>query len=480
MPNVAQLLAALPADDDVAPDPVQQQRLAELLAKLSMRPVPTGALGRFWRLTGLHAKVGLAYTMHWLRGWFQRAERHERDRVDTHFNSAYRLLETMGYLRGAVMKVGQTLANFPDIVPEQFVDTLERLHFQAPPMHYALIRELLHDELGGDPEEVFDAFETEAFAAASLGQVHRARLKSGEWVAVKVQYPGIARTIRSDFRTLTALMTPLRLSREWESVKSRMEFIRRALEVETDYQQEADYQERARALFREDDGIVVPRVFRELSTRRVLTMEHIDGRHIHEFLADRPTQEQRNAYGEKLIRAWYRMFYAGRMNYVDIHPGNLLFLDDGRLGVLDFGCVVEHNDADWEMMRIGDRPLTTGDRAERMAFVKQWLGLPPDAPDDDSLKLLDQYAEASWRPRFTKGAFDFGDPQEFRRAFDLFLEMIRRRYTRGRPVDAYISRWDFGYRSLLYRLQARIDVTPIAEEEVKATGWDRSGYAMSA
>jgi hypothetical protein len=187
----------------------------------------------------------------------------------------------------------------------------------------------------------------------------------------------------------------------------------------------------------------------------------------------------RNAFGEKLLRAWYRLFYAGRMNYIDIHPGNLLFLDDGRLGLLDFGCMIEHNDEEWELMRIGDRPLTTGRRDERIAFVKQWLGLPADAPDDDSIKLLDEYAEATWKPRFSGGEFDFGDPQEFRRAFDLFLQMIRKRYTRGRPVDAYITRWDFSYRSVLYRLQARIDVRPIAEEEVQATGWDRSGYALS-
>ncbi|HUG92960.1 MAG TPA: AarF/ABC1/UbiB kinase family protein [Planctomycetaceae bacterium] len=479
MPTVAQLLSAVPAEDDAPPATPADEKLRALFARLSLRPVPTGALGRFWRLTGLHAKIGLAYGMHWLRGWFQNAERQERHRLDTHLNAAYRLLETMGYLRGAVMKVGQTLANFPDIVPAEFVDTLERLHFDAPPMHYGLVRELLHDELGGDPEDVFDSFETEAFAAASLGQVHRARLKTGERVAVKVQYPGIARTIRADFRGLTALLTPLRLSREWESVKSRLDFIRRALEVETDYEQEARFQERARALFREDDGIVVPRVYSEFSTRRVLTMEYLEGSHVREFLAGQPPQAARNAYGEKLLRAWYRLFYAGRMNYIDIHPGNLVFMDDGRLGLLDFGCVIEHADEEWELMRIGDRPLTTGRRDERIAFVKQWLGLPPDAPEDESMRLLDEYAESTWRPRFAGGEFDFGDPQEFRRAFDLVLQMMRKRYTRGRPVDAYITRWDFAYRSMLYRLQARIDVRPIAEEEVKATGWDRSDYALS-
>ena len=110
----------------------------------------------------------------------------------------------MGYLRGAVMKVGQALANFPDILPDQFVDTLERLNFQAPPMHFALLREQIRNELGRDPEEAFAAFDTRAFAAASLGQVHHAVSSGGESLAVKIQYPGIARAIRSDFRAPSA------------------------------------------------------------------------------------------------------------------------------------------------------------------------------------------------------------------------------------------------------------------------------------
>jgi predicted unusual protein kinase regulating ubiquinone biosynthesis (AarF/ABC1/UbiB family) len=259
-----------------------------------------------------------------------------------------------------------------------------------------------------------------------------------------------------------------------------MDYIRRALEIETDYEQEARVQERARGLFREDDQIVVPRVYREFSTRRVLTMDYLDGRHVHDFLAENPSQVVRNEYGEKLLRAWYRLFYAGRMNYVDIHPGNLLFLEDGRLGLLDFGCMVEHTAEEWELMRLSDRPLTTGRREERLVFLKLWLGLPADAPEDDSLKLLDQFAEALWRPRSVGGEFNFADEHSFRHCIDLFFEMMRRRYTRGRPVDVYINRWDFAYRAMLYRLRAQLDVSRIAEEEVKITGWDRSGYALSA
>jgi predicted unusual protein kinase regulating ubiquinone biosynthesis (AarF/ABC1/UbiB family) len=119
-------------------------------------------------------------------------------------------------MRGAVMKIGQTLANFPDITPREFVDTLQQLHYAAPPMHWSLLREMVHDELGDDPENPFAEFDKQAFAAASLGQVPRARLKSGEEVAVKIQYPGIARAIQSDFRNFLLFLLPARVN--WRGI----------------------------------------------------------------------------------------------------------------------------------------------------------------------------------------------------------------------------------------------------------------------
>ena len=190
---------------------------------------------------------------------------------------AVRLLDSMSYLRGAVMKVGQTLANFPDIVPREFIETLDRLYYEAPPMHWSLQREMASNELGDDPEAVFASFEKRAFAAASLGQVHRARLKTGEEVAVKIQYPGIARTIREDFRNFFLYLLPGRLGKDWENIKDQFDELRMRLERETDYEAEAAVLAKVRPLFREDDGIVVPRVYPQHSTFRVLTMERLDG-----------------------------------------------------------------------------------------------------------------------------------------------------------------------------------------------------------
>src|SRR5262249_1333874 len=162
---------------------------------------------------------------------------------------------------------------------------------------------------------------------------------------------------------------PARLSRDWENTKEQWDDLRMRLEHETDYEREAATLERVRPLFHDDDGIVVPRVHRQWCTPRILTMERLDGLHLDAFLATNPSQEVRNEFAKKILRAWYRMMYAGRLLYADMHPGNFLFMEDGWLGILDFGFMLELDDTLWELMRKMDRPLTTGRRDERIASL---------------------------------------------------------------------------------------------------------------
>jgi predicted unusual protein kinase regulating ubiquinone biosynthesis (AarF/ABC1/UbiB family) len=464
-------MRALPEKKEAA------EEVSRPLAGAFLRPVPIGRWRRLRLLSTLQAQIGAAYLFYWIRGWFQEAEHRECMLAETHWKTALRLLDSMSYLRGAVMKVGQTLANFPDIVPREFVETLDRLYYEAPPMHWSLLREMVCNELGDDPENIFASFEKRAFAAASLGQVHRARLKTGEEVAVKIQYPGIARTIREDFRNFFLYLLPGRLGKDWENVKDQFDDLRMRLERETDYEAEAAALGKVRPLFREDDGIVVPRVYPQHSTTRVLTMERLEGVHLEEFMARNPPQGERDEFAKKIVRAWSRMHFAGRLLYVDFHPGNFLFTKDGRLGLLDFGLVLPLDDELWTLCRKMDRALTTGRREDRLAAVKEWSWLTDSTEDAAHLRLCDQYADWCWRPRYWGGPFDFGDEADFRRGIDLFTEMVRKRYSRARPCTPFIARQNFGVRSILYRLKAKIDIRPLSEEEVKAAGWDRSGYA---
>jgi predicted unusual protein kinase regulating ubiquinone biosynthesis (AarF/ABC1/UbiB family) len=472
--NVSELIAALPEETEESPTP-GVGGIADPLSHVSRQPVPTGRVWRMATLGTLQAKIAAAYLFYWLRGWFANSDVKERMLAETHWRTAVRVLNSMSYLRGAVMKVGQTLANFPEIAPREFVETLERLHFEAPPMHWSLLREMVHNELDDDPETLFSHFEREAFAAASLGQVHHAQLKTGEEVAVKIQYPGIARSIESDFQNLFLFLLPHRLAKDWENIRIQFADLQSRLELETDYTLEANNLERARNLFHDHDGIVVPQVFPKYSTNRILTMERLDGMHLHEFLTHDPSQEERNELGRKLIRACYRLMYAGRMLYVDFHPGNLLVQPDGRLGLIDFGSIIPLVDDEWEIFRKADRPMTTGSREDRIAFLRSSQGIGED--ETDYLHILEQFGDSFWESRYCNGEFDFGDEVGFRRGYDLFLEMCRKRYTRARPNTMTHARSMFAWRSIIFQLKARIDVREIAEEEIHATGWDRSEYA---
>ena len=359
----------------------------------------------------LQAKIAAAYFAYWIRTSYKGIDEKQQKLNETHLKAALELLGGMSYLRGAILKVGQMIANYPSVAPEAFADVLGRLHFEAPPMHFSLLREFTQAEWGSQPEELFDDFETTAFAAASLGQVHRARLKgSRERIAVKIQYPSIGRTIRDDFRNLKAVMFPMRLHGDWDSLKQQFGAMLRMLERETDYEEEAANLALARSAFREDDEIVVPRVYHDLSTKKVLTMEHIDGVHLADFMRSDPPQELRDRFGEKIATASARLWYSKRLLYADPHPGNYFFMPDGRLGLVDFGCCHPFSDDEYDYVLEMEQAAEASPAVLAKALMRA-VDLPADRTlDPDHRELIEKVCEWVWEPVRQGGPFDFGDP----------------------------------------------------------------------
>ena len=427
-PKIAELIAELPVD--LRTPSSSEHELADVLADLAHRRVPTNRLLRMWSLGTLQAKIAAAYGVAWIRRGFAGADAKERLRHEANLKAALELLGRMGYLRGAIMKVGQTLASYPNVVPDEFVEALEALHFEAPPMHYSLLREHVYRELGGDPEELFAEFDTRAFAAASLGQVHRARLRSGEEVAVKIQYPNIARTIRADFANARALFQTMRFMKDWDNMLAHAEEIERVLLLEADYVNELANAERVRAGVAELDDVVVPRMFPELSSERVLTMELLHGLHPGAFMKRNPPQALCDRHGSQIMRVVGRLLNSHRLFHADPNPGNYLMLPDGRLGLLDFGCVRECDDEEWEIMRLGFQGFRQGGEALRRSIQRAALLTEEEAHDPERYDLTVRSVEWLWIPMRRDEPFDFGDEEYLRSGLELMASSSRS-VTRG-------------------------------------------------
>jgi predicted unusual protein kinase regulating ubiquinone biosynthesis (AarF/ABC1/UbiB family) len=242
------------------------------------------------------------------------------------------------------MKLVQMLSMREDLLPGEAIDILRTTQASVPPMDYRVISQQIRRELSKSPEQLFASFETEAFAAASLGQVHRARLKSGEEVAVKIQYPGVDATVEQDLRNLKLLLRALQtiagdLMRQKIDTKAVYAELQERLREELDYVNEAHNIDEFRRLLGGDEQILIPRVIKPLSTRRVLTMTYIDGYRLADVFGEAAELELRTWVARKYYHLVWRQILEFGVLHTDPQPGNYLVTWHPRLAVLDFGSV---------------------------------------------------------------------------------------------------------------------------------------------
>jgi predicted unusual protein kinase regulating ubiquinone biosynthesis (AarF/ABC1/UbiB family) len=273
--------------------------------------------------------------------------------------AARELVGQIGALKGLVMKVGQMASYLPGALPDEAQKVLAELQAESVAMSFDRVAEVVREELGALPESLFDDFEETPFAAASIGQVHKAKLR-GRAVAVKIQYPGIEAVLKSDLSTIGFMtrMTTLGLPIDGAAL---VDELRSRILEECDYTLEAKNQRELGALFQEDPDVRVPRVIAERSSRRVLTTEHDGGMRFARFVAEAP-QEAKDRAGEIIFRTcWHSLFQHGVYNG-DPHPGNYLFAEDGRTTFLDFGCVRRFDEAFIERWKTFARGMLDGEQ----------------------------------------------------------------------------------------------------------------------
>jgi predicted unusual protein kinase regulating ubiquinone biosynthesis (AarF/ABC1/UbiB family) len=381
-------------------------------------------------------------------------ETRARKRGEFVMRTARDVAETMGDMKGAIMKFGQILSLMVGVLPDEMTTELAALQRDAPPMAFNLVEQVFAEDFGRSPDEVFATFERQPFAAASIGQVHRATLADGRRVAVKVQYPGVRKAIEHDLANVKLMVSLVGAMSPGIQPEPIVRDLKEGLLGELDYLREAASQRRFADHFRGHAFIKVPEVVSELTTPHVLVQEFIEGR---PFAALYDTdQATRDRIAEIVFRYAFGSIYRYRLFNGDPHPGNYILLDDGGVAFVDYGCVADFSEAAIAGFKRVLDALMTGDLEEwRRAIVAMGI-LRAEAPF--TTDVLYEHMHWYWSPVLE---------DELTFTTELAREMVRRNTQTtglGGRINqqcnvpegmVFLTRINFGLAGLLGNLRAR-------------------------
>ncbi|MBW4933947.1 ABC1 kinase family protein [Marinobacter sp. F4206] len=418
---------------------------------MAKKPV-TSRRGRFLKLAGMTASVAGQYAGQRARRIF-RSENDEGAQSESYTRMAGQIADTLGELKGAVMKVGQIASQTQDFLPKEFSDALQTLQKEAPPMPFEVIVEQIESELGKPVPELFEYLQEKPYAAASIGQVHRARLYDGTDVIVKVQYPGVDESCDSDLKQLRmTLKLGGLLKMPKEAVDQLFGEIRERLKEELDYVNEAENIRLFRTFHENDDWVIIPSVIDSHSTRRVLTLELVEGDHVSEVTPDRYDQETINLIGQRIFTTMADQLFRFQCIHGDPHAGNFAYRPDGSIIMYDFGCVKKLKPGIVESYR---KALVAALKEDYRALDRHLIDLGARV---ESQPAVDEAYYAMWRDILIV-PFDQDEPYDFAEA-DLHKHVAAKTSTVFKyldyfkpPVESiFIDRMIAGHYWMLKRL----------------------------
>ena len=404
-----------------------------------------------------------------------RSESSGQERLEhRHTETAMKMVAALGQMKGAAMKLGQ-FASFidtefiPDEYREIYQEQLAKLRTDAPAMPWEKVAKVLEEEYDGEPlSELFAEFDQEAFAAASIGQVHRAKLLDGRPVAVKIQYPGIAEVLDADLRNAGTLVRLARALAPGLDAKAIAHEIRERVLEELDYEYEAQNQRTFSRAYRDHPFIYVPDVLTRLSRRRVLVTEYVEGMQF-EQVKQLPGEE-RSRFGEIVFRGSFGSIYHLQHFNADPHPGNFILMGDGRVAFLDFGMTKR---LDIEQITLEQRAIDAivRDDPEELRSSLHDLGFVKNPSKLDAERLMEHVkAVGGWymedaeieidAPRVMRIIESIHDPRSE------YFDLMRRE---SLPADELMGRrMEIGVVAVLGQLRARRNWYRIMREWVYA------------
>ncbi len=420
--------------------------------------IPSTKVERAMRLVKTGAQIGGNYIKHYSKKLVDPS----KTRDELHEDNAEDVYNALSELKGSALKVAQMLSMEKNVLPRAYVNKFALAQYSAPPLSGPLIIQTFIKQFGKTPQQIFDTFKMNSTNAASIGQVHEATL-NGKKLAVKIQYPGVAESIKSDLTMVKPIAFRLIGLSEKEFEKYIKEVENKLIE-ETDYTLELKRSEEISKLCSHIPNIIFSHYYPEYSSSKVLVMDWLEGKHLDEFLKTNPSQETRNKIGQAMWDFYDLQVHQHRAVHADPHPGNFLMFEDGKLGVIDFGCVKEIPEDFYNhyFALLVPQIVNDIDSVKRIMIQQQIVNNNDDKATQE--KITDAFLRMTnlLRKPFEEEVFNFGDNAYIDSIYQLgeevtnMKELRESKEGRGSQHALYINRTYFGLYSILNVLQAQV------------------------
>ena len=423
----------------------------------TLNKIPTGKIERASNLLKAGAKVGVNYIKYY--GNKITKDEEEAKKILNEDNAAD-IYDSLKELKGSALKVAQMLSMEKNIMPQAYVEKFSLSQFSVPPLSGALVKKTFRKYFGKNPEDIFDEFSPESVNAASIGQVHKAKI-NGQELAVKIQYPGVQESISSDLKLVKPIAMKMFNIRK-EGSESYFKEVEDKLYEETNYDLELSRSEQIAQECAHLENIKFPKYYPEFSCEKIITMDWLHGKHFSEFIKTKHPQKTLNKIGQTLWDFYMYQMHVLKQVHADPHPGNFLISEKGELMVIDFGCVKEIPSDFYEPYF----ELAKVENLMNQAFFEQKLYeleiLKPEDSSEEKVffsKLFHEMLELFTRP-FNQEFFDFSDESFFQEIADLgqryakLSDLKNMNTNRGSRHFIYLNRTFFGLYNMMHDLRA--------------------------
>ena len=419
--------------------------------------IPTTRIQRASKFIATGAKIGTNYLKHYSK----RLVNPDTTREELHDDNARDIYASLSELKGSALKVAQMLSMDKNLLPTAYQQRFAMAQYSAPPLSYPLVVKTFQNYFGKGPNDLFDSFTRHAMNAASMGQVHQATLK-GKKLAVKIQYPGVADSVKSDL----AMVKPIALTMFHLNPVEYDEFIGEVelrMTEETDYNLELKRSTELSEKCKHIPNLVFPQYYPEYSSQKILTMDWIDGKPLGDVVAE----SLPNEIGQAMWDFYHYQMHRLKAVHADPHPGNFIITPDHKLGIIDFGCVkvIPEGFYDTYFQLMNPHLFDDKKKVEKLFYDLRFIYHDDTAKDKKFfLELFTKLVELLGRP-FRSEVFDFSQKDYFETLYSFgeeitnMKELRQSKKARGVRDAIYLNKTYFGLYNILHDLKAKIKIS---------------------